>query len=299
MIIFVIWLIAAIVVIYLLMQAGISWLTLHPVRTPLFLSPGYLGTQQEDVELVTDDGVSLATWWIPGESKEWVAVLAHGYLMNRSELSGTAAYLNRKGLPCLLFDFRCHGRSRGRRCTIGLDEMADVVAACRWVRAKAPGAKIMVIGSSMGAAAGALACGRDASLAEALVLDGAYSNLAVAVPGWWRFVGGEFAFWFCKPVIVFSRLLTGINPRTVDVTAALSQFEGPVMFIHGDCDPLATPDQCRENLAACKGEATVEWFPGAGHAEGRWTDPVRYFAALDRFLEAISEKQRPGTPLGS
>lgn len=270
---------------YGLVLVGASWISVFPPRVPVFFSPGLLRVPQEDVEFHTEDGIRLRGWWLPAAGAKTVAILAHGYLMNRSELSPLAIRLWEKGMNSLVFDLRAHGKSGGRRSGFGVAEAADIEAAIRFVRDRYPEAKVVLIGSSMGAVASALACGRRRESADALILDCAYSRLWVATLGWWRFVGGRFLQVVFAPTLIVGMAFSGCNPFRVDVARALKGAgEIPVLLLHGDSDTLAPPSEAVRNQAACQGPTQLVWLAGQGHAEGRWNLPETYMEAIETFL---------------
>ena len=286
--------------VYLAIIFVITLASLYPFKIPIFMSPGALGCPQEDIEFNTSDGVTLRGWWVDAalasnseskkpeaESREVVAILSHGYMMNRSELSPLAPLLTSHGISCLIYDFRAHGRSGGKKSYLGYRECRDVEAAVTFARSRKPGAKIVLIGSSMGAASSALAAGHNPSLADALVLDSAYSRLSSAVIGWWRFLGGTTLSIILAPTTILAIPFAGFNPWSVDVSKALKKAGPiPVLFMHGDKDSLALPSESKNNQAACEGPTSVVWLAGCGHSEGRWLAPDLYNRELIAFLKA-------------
>jgi uncharacterized protein len=263
---------------------AVAWFSLHPLRTPLFTSPGIMGSPQEEV--VIDVGPHrLRGWWIQGEPTNCVFLYVHGYLMNRSELAPVAHQMRELGAGGLLIDLRAHGKSGGKKCTFGLHEKEDVAAALRWLRSKTPNQKIVVVGSSMGSAASALALADDPSLADALVMDSGYSILSSAITGWWNFLGGRWLQVVMFPAIYISVPLAGFWPFAVDIGKALSAIgDKPILHLHGTADSLAAPRQAELNLAASKGATELVWFEGSNHSEYRWTQPEKYMDSLTSFL---------------
>jgi alpha-beta hydrolase superfamily lysophospholipase len=240
---------------------------------------------QEEVVFQSGDGIAVRGWWVDQPGSKHVAVLCHGYLMCRSELTPLAVSLWREGYSCLLIDFRAHGKSGGNRCGFGLREIEEVLAAVDFARARKPDARVALIGSSMGAAACALALQRKPDAAQALVLDSCYSRLAEAVGGWWRFLGGVPLSVVLWPCVWLAGPLAGMNPRRVDVARALKGVDGRgVLLLHGTADNLALPKYAKLNAAACDPPAEVVWFDGCGHSEGRWNEPERYRQAVLGFL---------------
>lgn len=268
---------------YALVLLAISLISLRPFRTPIFLSPGFLGAPQEEFDLDSSDGVRLRAWAVDSPGARTVAVLCHGYVMNRVELTPVAYWLWRRGVSSLLFDFRAHGQSKGGVATIGWREREDVRAAVDEARRRWPGARVVVIGSSMGSAAAAFAAADGAPI-DALVLDSCYSTLASASLGWWRFLGGRLLSWFLSPTLLIAGALARMNPLRVDVGRALAKARCPVLILHGRCDTLALPREAKRNLAALGDRAEIVWFDDCGHSEFRWTQSERYFAALEAFL---------------
>ncbi len=294
-----IWLILAIAI-YLAVLFAVAWLSIHPYRIPFYLSPGSLGAPQEEVEFASSDGTRLQAWWIPAEGARTVALFVHGYMMNRCELVPEAHLLWRHGLSCLVMDLRCHGRSGGKQCSLGVHERRDVAAAVHFVRERVPDARVLLIGSSMGSAASALALADDPALADAIVLDSAYGRLDRAIMGWWRFLGGNLlAAVFC-PMPLIGWPLTRVNPFRTDIAEALPRIgEKPALFFHGRCDNLALPSEAIRNFAAACGPKEIVWFEGCGHSEGRWEQPELYREALLAFLKEHGFVEEEGMVTGS
>ena len=280
--------------IYLLILGVAVRLSLFPARTPVFISPGSMGFPQEDFETETRDGIRIRGWVVPHSQPKGVAVLIHGYLMNRSELTPLACWLHQRGWASVIVDLRAHGKSSGRKSTLGIQERLDVAAAARYARQRFAGIPVLLVGSSMGSAAATFALSEDPTLADGLVVDSGYSRLPDAVLGWWYFLGGAPLRFVLAPSVLLAAPFVGFNPFKVDVANALPKVTSPVLFVHGECDTLAAPSQVLRNHAAYAGDTEIIWFPGCGHSEGRWIHPDRYYEAMERFL-AMIEKTPPQT----
>jgi pimeloyl-ACP methyl ester carboxylesterase len=275
--------------VYVLVVFVATYVSLHPPRVPLWLSPAMLGLKEERVK-IDSDGLELTGWWSDVGDGSLAIVCCHGYIMNRCELLPFQVTLADLGASWLFFDFRAHGKSQGRTSTMGRDEAKDVAAAARFVRSRLPGAKVVLFGSSMGGSAAAIALGQDPSLADALVLDGAYSAMDEAGRGWWNFLGGRWLAFFLGPTIWLGRLMIGFDPAKVVVSEYLEKASHrPVLFLAGGDDPVVSREALDRNLRA-SGELTwVEVFEGAGHGEARFREPDRYQQAIRRFVrEAVA-----------
>ncbi len=273
---------------YLLLVLAIGWFSLHPYRIPEWITPGVLGAPHEKVAFLSDQSELRGTW-VPAEGSKKVAIFAHGYMMNRSELTPEAFLLWKEGYSALLFDFRAHGKSKGKLSGLGVHEVRDIEAAVAFARSKVPDAKIVVIGSSMGSAAAAMALGMNPVLFDALVLDSCYGRLDSAILGWWRFVGGKLLVSLLAPATPVTWLLSGINPYKVDVSEHLKSVkEAPVLFMHGKSDSLAEPAEAQRNYDALTGPKKIVWFEGLGHSEGRLEEPEKYHDELLRFIRDLN-----------
>ncbi len=291
----------AVLAVYVAVILLTAWISVHPPRTPIFLSPGFLGVPQSNTTFESADGIELRGWWVDVPNAPTVVILLHGYLMTRAELAPVAVRLFQSGCASLLIDFRAHGSSRGKTCGMGYHERQDVHAAIRHAQERYPNARIVLMGSSMGGAASAL-CQAEWPEADALILDCAYSRLSSAITGWWRFVGGEWLTVLFAPTVLVARPLVGFRVGRIDIAQALAQTTVPVLFLHGERDTLALPVEAQRNIDACGERATVLWLPGSNHAEGRWLHPDLYWNTVLTFLQThafVATTTPPLAPAGS
>lgn len=283
--------------VYVLVLAAVAWFSVRPFRTPVFLSPGALGAPQEEVSLPTPEGHTLRGWWIEPPEPKVVAVMAHGYMMNRCELVPLAVHLAKQGVASLVIDLRAHGKSGGSTCGFGIREKEDVRAAAAWARERLPGKPLILIGSSMGAAASAFVAADEPGSVQGLVLDSAYSTLLSGMMGWWRFLGGTALSVALAPTVALALPVLRSNPARVDVAKCLRSIQAPVLLIHGDADDLARPSEARRNHAACP-HATLVWLAGCGHSEGRWVHPDLYHRSVEALIAQVLMASEGSKPIG-
>ena len=272
-----------------LMYVGAVWavlaFSLRPIRVFQFISPGMLGYPQEEVQMTTSDGVKIVGWWTPGES-DLVFISVHGYIMNRCEWVPTLSFLGERGISTLHIDLRGHGRSGAGKITFGKNESLDVEAAIEWVRAKVPGKKIVLMGSSMGGVASVLAATRHADVVSGLILDGTLRNLDEGMRGWWPFLGGKPLAMAMSPSIYIAPIILGFQPSTVDVDKALAKLsEIPVLLLYGGSDPLITRESIEQMKVATGANGRLVMFDGATHGAGRLNDPMRFKKEVLGFLK--------------
>jgi pimeloyl-ACP methyl ester carboxylesterase len=114
---------------------GLGEIALHPASPPISQSEernAEASAQQNsvefrDVELVTQDGVSLRAWFMrPREANGNTVILLHGVSDNRLGMYGYGRWLLQNHYSVLLPDARHHGNSGGLT-TYGIREANELV----------------------------------------------------------------------------------------------------------------------------------------------------------------------------
>ncbi|HMT45362.1 MAG TPA: alpha/beta fold hydrolase, partial [Chakrabartia sp.] len=135
----------------------------------------------QDVWIKTGDGLDIAGTYRPGNSLSAPGILLlHGNGASRAATDSNAAWLTEQGFATLTIDFRGHGESDVSDHSFGLFEARDARAAFDWLGKRQGGARIGVIGISLGGAAALL--GDEGPLpADALVLQAVYPDIRAAI----------------------------------------------------------------------------------------------------------------------
>ena len=267
-----------------LIAAGV--VSLFPPRVFQFLSPGQLGYPQENVRFETEDGVSLAAWWVPQDGNT-VVIACHGYLVNRSEWVSTITFFGPKEISCLFFDHRRQGSSGGDKIGLGQSERADVHAAIEFVKSRKPEAKIVLLGSSLGGVAAVLAAAERPDTVDALILDSPYRTLDEALRGWWPFLLGKSWAALLSPTRWVARLVLGFRPADVRVDKALRKLhDKPILLSYGDRDPLVPKESIERMVESAGPDTHLLLFEGATHGAGRMANPARYRDEVLEFLRS-------------
>ena len=68
---------------------------------------------------------------------------------------------------------------------------------------------------------------------------------------------------------------------------ALPGNQVPLLFMHGSCDELVSPEHSRKMSKATAGYSEVHMIPNAGHADAVFTDPEMYRIIVTDFLRKI------------
>lgn len=184
----------------------------RPVPRPPVRSVPDLGLEHEDVRIPSGRH-DLGAWVLRGSGSSCagpLVVLAHGWGASYGTMLRLGEPLVRAGHDVLLFDVRGHGRNEPAPFVTVRHFRDDVTAVARWAAKRFPDRPLVLVGHSMGGAAGVLAVAEGAPIhglalvaapadvvrvtAEFLVGRGMPGNLMVHLfrPFWWRRVGGSF-----------------------------------------------------------------------------------------------------------
>ncbi len=242
----------------------------HGSRVPAPPAPGQV------VTLTTTSGVSIEANYWPGRHEAAPAVLLlHGLNASRSMFDEHAVWLHGLGYAVLAPDFRGHGGSAARARTFGWREAEDAAAAYPFLRAAAPGAKLAVIGISLGGAAALLA---GPLPADAMVLQAVYPDLRTAITNRVSRRAGAAAAWAIEPLLSYQTWPRyGVAPARVSPIEGLRRYPGPVLVIGGSRDRDTTEAETRLLHAAAPKDKRLWIVEGTNHVEtcGLWTAEYR------------------------
>lgn len=277
---------------YVVVRASLS-----PPRTPFFLTPCDLGLPFQQVAFPSRDGVRLHGWWIPAPKPIGVAILCHGYLMNRCEPLPVAKALWEVGFHCLVFDFRASGKSEGKMVTIGDKERLDVLSAVDFATGTAPYLPVVVYGTSMGGAAALLASAEDERI-RAVVADSAYARLSDAIDDWWRGSLGNGVAVLLKPSRWIGALITRCSPHKVAPEAVVHRLAPrPLLIIHGTHDTLITPRHAQRLFERAGEPKQIWWAEKCEHAQARFERPDEFYPlVVDFLLKAVAPHHSGSVP---
>lgn len=240
-----------------------------------------------DFALRTADGLDLAATYWPGARPDAPAVLLlHGVNSSRRSTAPTAAWLASLGYAALTVDFRGNGESPMTDHSFGLHESIDARAAFDWLKRRQRGARVAVIGNSMGGAAALL--GPAGPLpADALVLQAVYPEIRQAIRNRIAAWVGRPPSLLLEPLLSYQSLpRLGVWPSELAPRAAIRRYRGPVFVIGGTDDRSTLPDETRALYDAAPGPKRLWLVSGRDHAAMEDLADPPYRNRLRAFLEA-------------
>ena len=270
----------------------VGWNLTHPPKKALQTTPAAVGLPYEPVSFVSrEDGLVLQGWLLRSPENRLTVICSHGYRQNREQadapLLPLAKVLVEHGMNVLLFDYRNSGESAGQMTSVGQYEVRDLLGAVDYVHSRQDlNPKVALLGFSMGAATAILAGAAEPSVA-AVVADAPFADLT-------RYLEANFSVWTGLPAVPFNRtilavtpILTGLQPEKVSPVQVVGKFAGrPLLLIHGEADEDIAPENSLE-LQQAYPAAELLRVAGARHVKSYQQEPVRYEAALLKFLQKV------------
>lgn len=241
-------------------------------------SPATVGLPQaEEVTFRTEDGLTLAGWFVPGETRPapFTILVFNGNAGNRSFRAPLALALAKAGLSVFLFDYRGYGGNAGRPSEAGL--AADARGARTYLeqRRDVDPRRIVYFGESLGSGvAVALALERPP---PALILRSPYTSMTEL---------GQYHY----PFLPVRRLLWDRYPSI----ERIGQIRCPLLVIAGDRDSIVPPKQSLRLFDAASEPKRLVMAPGADHNDYALLAGDLLVEEVVRFLAAIgSDRARP------
>lgn len=233
-------------------------------------NPGNYGIAYEDVSFSSRYKVQLRGWWLPArEATGHTIIFCHGQNGSMEGDLPQAIPLHEAGYNILMFNLRAHGTSEGSKVTFGAFEKEDLLGAIDFVVQEKGVQRVAVMGFSMGAAVAMIAAALTDKIAV-LVLDGVFLRFITAVQA---AVGQTLP----KPLayIVGQLLVLGAtvstNTRMYQVSPLLwakhIPANIPVLFIHGEKDPIVKLSQVERLAQDLQSPHKVWVAPDSQHRE--------------------------------
>jgi len=264
----------------------VPWSNIHDERI-LFDRTFFERPDRQALEITSRDGLRLKGW-LYDRGADVTVILFHGYRGGPEELSGIAAQLYEKGMNVLLVFHRAHGISEGTYFTMGTREKFDAADWVGEIARRKPEGKIVLFGWSMGGNTVMGAVGEELPAnVRCAVEDCGYENLKPqilysckrAMPG---LPAKNFVLWLLG---AYCRLFKGFDiddPRS----ASLSRCKVPMLFIHGEKDPVVPYENLALCYGACASKKLHSSYAHAVHVASCRSETERYFGELIGFIHS-------------
>ncbi|MSR62129.1 MAG: alpha/beta fold hydrolase [Planctomycetes bacterium] len=252
----------------------------------------------EDVRLKTRDGEELGAWFDPGAPGKPVVLFFHGMGGSRSSLALSAQRVSMEGDGYLAVSLRSFGDSSGGALDFGWSSRADVLAAVEFVEAHKPGAPLIVVGQSLGAAAAIFAAPELGRRVSGYVLEGPYRDLEKACHD--RLDRQLFAPFASLAFLGLRLWAPCFLPTALDAVRPIDQvgrFSAgvPVLFVAGAYDEQAPVEDVRFLTETCSADAELAVLDAHDHRD-LWALDERHWELWSGFLARVEHAGNAGVP---
>lgn len=256
-------------------------------------TPWELGVPYETIALRSADGLALTGWWLPRPELGAVVIGSHGHSGSKDDLLGIGTSAWRAGFNVLLFDYRGRGDSDPWPHSLISREVDDLLAAVDYARARVEGARIGVVGFSMGAAVAIMAAAREPAIA-ALVADSSFTAVAdVVAHGVRRTLRIPPAPLVRAADEVLARRhgYRFTRARPIDAVGAIAP--RPILIAHGASDTTVPVEQARRLFAAAGQPKQLYVVDGVEHCGAYFADRSGYSARVNAFFsQYLSDREQ-------
>jgi len=248
----------------------------------------------EDLELVTPDGVQFGVWFLRQPGSEQTIVISAGHKQHRQDLLGAAVALWRKGFNVLVYAARGTAGADRATVTMGVREVNELQTTIAYAQKRIKGARIGLLGYSMGAATSMLAAAGEPAV-EAMVLDSPFSDIRTLLEENVRrhalLPGGPVV----RLVAIWLRLRTGCRLYESAPISVLGALEPrPLFFIHGGADAVTSVQHSRRLYDSYRGPREIWIVQGAQHVGAYFADRHLYMERVSGFFARHLGLQRAG-----
>lgn len=230
------------------------------------------------------DGVVLRGWRCASTTpSRGTIVYLHGIADNRSSAVGVIERFTARGFAVIAYDGRAHGQSGGDACTYGFFEKRDL----RKVIDAIGGGRVVLIGTSLGAAVALQAAADDPRIAAVIAAE-TFSDLRTVATERAPFV---FTRGSIDRAFRLAEQQAGFSVDAVSPIAAAPRIKAPVLLIHGARDTATPPSHSQRVFDALTGPKRLILVAGAGHNQSLRSE---VWSAIDRWIDAHSPKPIAG-----
>ena len=236
-------------------------------RHSTLLEPRDADLPQEDLTIMTHDGIPLSAWLVkqPSNARGTIFYL-HG--VGDAKIGGIALtrlwYTN--GYNVLLYDSRQHGESGGKYCTYGYYEKKDVSTAIDYIlsRTDIQAGGIGIFGTSMGAAIALQAAAIDSRIL-AVVAEAGFTDLRTIFVDYQRRIA-KLPWHFLRNFAMSrSQNIARFKARDVSPLEEVKRLTTPVLFIHGTKDEFIKVEYSKILFKNATGPKDLLLIEGANH----------------------------------
>ncbi len=245
----------------------------------------------QDVQITSDDGLTLKGKWIPAKNPKGTVIMAHGYhstMLIDCHLG--FELFHRLGWNILAPHQRSHGESQGRYITFGVKESRDMARWVAYHNSHISTGPVVLFGISMGAST--MLYLADKSLPDnvkAIIADCGFTSPAEIIASVFQdviHVPPGPILWVTNAC---ARLVAGFGLWEQDTRKTLANSRLPVLLIHGTGDDFVPCSMTQQAYDACTSPRELLLVEGAEHGMSYVKDAFAYTKTVIEFLKKYAQ----------
>lgn len=253
------------------------------------LSPDKVGPACRAVTIPGTNGIKLGAWYCPGAASNPLVILFHGYAGDKTGMIPEARAFLDMGYSVLLVDFRGSADSSESYTTVGFYEAEDAAAAADYAQKQLPHSKLILYGSSMGAAAVLRAVAVSHVRPDAIIVEAVFDKMLNTVRHRFEAMGVP-SFPSAQLLVFWGGRQAGFNGFAHNPVQYAASVRCPILFLHGTADPRARLEEARRVFAAVSAPKRFKEFPNLGHESSVTHFPSAWKESVRQFLQDAANK---------
>ncbi len=226
-------------------------------------------------------------------SPERTVVILHGRGGMKEDMLAIAERFVAAKFRCILYDSRCHGKSEGRACTFGKNEVSDLRAVLDQIgtllaeRGETTG-PLTAFGISMGAAVMLQSLPEEPRFRAAIAV-ASFADLSEIVErSARRGIHPRTPPWLVASTLQTAGFRGSFEPARIRPIDAVKSVSVPLLFVHGEQDGVIPVEHSGRLADAAAGPATLRVVAGGTHGNVLATGGDALYEEMVRFLLARS-----------
>lgn len=250
------------------------------------MTPAAFGLEHERLTIPSSRGGSLEAWRVPGQPDRALVILFHGYASKKEDLLPAARILHGLGHETLLLDFHGSGGSSGSGTTLSYLEARDVADVFAFSRARWPGRRLVLYGSSMGGAAILRAAAVGGVKPDAVIVEATFDTLLQTTRR--RFAAmGLPAFPGAELLLFWGGVQHGFDLFGLQPARDARRIECPALILQAGDDARVSIEDARHLADGFGARGRLVVFPGVPHMPIVQRSPDAWGREVGGFLAAL------------
>tara|TARA_B100001057_G_scaffold474818_1_gene540871 strand:- start:1624 stop:2571 length:948 start_codon:yes stop_codon:yes gene_type:complete len=253
----------------------------------------YFVSDYEDVEIETEDGITLSGWYMESDPTAITIIGMHGVTSSKfsPDVLLVGGMLYNEGFNYLTFDFRDHGTStcEDSRHSAGQKEIYDVKASIEWLKDEKniPTSNIGIYGASFGAMIGLMTPAVTNDFQALAVVDSPFDFASLVSE---ELVYQGFPGFLFQPVYHYALIFDQINLTEISPDDGLAASnKQPLLIFNGKQSPRVLAhhtDDLIEAVSKYEISAEVNRYDDLSHTEVMYAYPEEFELKLVNFFRS-------------